>query len=82
MGTQLTFGQAKVSGAARPRHQRWLTERREKLDRKREVEALAEMLREAEAAHGEYEKTVLGGKRDENWADWYAEFIVNLMEEL
>ena len=38
-------------------------------------------LREAEAAHGEYEKEELGGVRDEEWAPWYAEFIVNALRE-
>ena len=36
---------------------------------------LAQRLRDAEAAHGQYEKTL--GKRDENWADWYAQYILN-----
>lgn len=31
-------------------------------------------LRRAEAAHGEYEKR-MGGQRDENWPDWYAEYL-------
>jgi hypothetical protein len=44
-------------------------------------EELAELLREAEEAHGEYEKAELGGVRDENWASWYAEFIVNARGE-
>ncbi|TCK37011.1 catechol 2,3-dioxygenase-like lactoylglutathione lyase family enzyme [Paraburkholderia sp. BL8N3] len=35
---------------------------------------LASALRRAAAAHGEHEK--LTGKHDENWPDWYAEFIV------
>ena len=34
---------------------------------------LAELLREAERAHGDYEKTL--GRRDENWPDWYAAYI-------
>jgi catechol 2,3-dioxygenase-like lactoylglutathione lyase family enzyme len=34
---------------------------------------LAAALRRAAAAHGEHEKTT--GKHDENWADWYAEFL-------
>jgi catechol 2,3-dioxygenase-like lactoylglutathione lyase family enzyme len=34
---------------------------------------LASALRRAEAAHGEHEKRI--GKRDENWPDWYAEYI-------
>ncbi len=35
---------------------------------------LAAALRRAEAAHGEHEKRT--GARDENWADWYAQYIV------
>jgi catechol 2,3-dioxygenase-like lactoylglutathione lyase family enzyme len=35
---------------------------------------LANALRRAEAAHGEHEKRT--GKRDENWPDWYAEYMV------
>jgi catechol 2,3-dioxygenase-like lactoylglutathione lyase family enzyme len=35
---------------------------------------LAGALRLAEAAHGEHEKRT--GKRDANWADWYADYIV------
>ena len=36
---------------------------------------LAAALRRAAAAHGEHEKRN-GGKHDENWPDWYAEYIV------
>ena len=36
---------------------------------------LAAALRRAEAAHGEHEKRT-GGQRDENWPDWYAEYLV------
>ena len=36
---------------------------------------LAAALRRAAVAHGEYEKQN-GGKHDENWPDWYAEYIV------
>ena len=39
-------------------------------------EELTRLLREAEKAHGQYEKEELGGERDEEWAAWYAEFIV------
>jgi catechol 2,3-dioxygenase-like lactoylglutathione lyase family enzyme len=35
---------------------------------------LAAALRRAAAAHGEHEKKT--GKHDENWPDWYAEYIV------
>ena len=37
---------------------------------------LAAALRRAAAAHGEHEKRT-GGKRDDNWPDWYAEYIVD-----
>jgi len=35
---------------------------------------LASALRRAEAAHGEHERRT--GQRDENWADWYAAYMV------
>jgi catechol 2,3-dioxygenase-like lactoylglutathione lyase family enzyme len=38
------------------------------------VSDLASALRRAEAAHGQHEKLL--GKRDENWPDWYAAYIV------
>src|SRR4051812_6707840 len=37
---------------------------------------LAAALRRAAVAHGEHEKRT-GGKHDENWPDWYAEYIVS-----
>jgi catechol 2,3-dioxygenase-like lactoylglutathione lyase family enzyme len=39
------------------------------------VKDLASALRRAGAAHGEHEKRT-GGKYDENWPDWYAEYMV------
>ena len=36
---------------------------------------LAAALRRASYAHGEHEKRN-GGQRDENWPDWYAEYVV------
>lgn len=36
---------------------------------------LASALRRAEAAHGEHEKRT--GQRDENWPDWYAEYMMS-----
>jgi hypothetical protein len=39
---------------------------------------LARLLREAEAAHGEYEKTL--GRRDDDWPEWYAAFIVEKLQ--
>jgi hypothetical protein len=44
-------------------------------------EELARLLREAEEAHGQYEKEELGGERDADWPSWYAEFIVNALRE-
>jgi hypothetical protein len=38
------------------------------------AERLAELLREAEQAHAEYERGL--GERDEDWPSWYAEYIV------
>jgi catechol 2,3-dioxygenase-like lactoylglutathione lyase family enzyme len=38
------------------------------------TEDLVEAMKRAEAAHGEYEKKL--GTRDENWAQWYAEYMV------
>ena len=38
------------------------------------VKDLANAMRRAEAAHGEHEKRL--GTRDENWSDWYAEYMV------
>ena len=39
------------------------------------VTDLAAAFRRAEAAHGEHEKRT-GGQRDENWPDWYAQYMV------
>jgi len=36
---------------------------------------LAGAMRRASVAHGEHEKR-MGGRRDENWPDWYAEYMV------
>jgi hypothetical protein len=44
-------------------------------------EKLTRLLREAEAAHGRYEREELGGERHEDWAPWYAEFIVTTLRE-
>jgi hypothetical protein len=44
-------------------------------------EELTRLLREAEEAHGRYEKEELGGERDAEWPAWYAEFIVNALRE-
>ena len=42
-------------------------------------ERLAELLREAEAAHAEFERSL--GQRDHEWPAWYARYIVNKLEE-
>jgi hypothetical protein len=42
-------------------------------------EELTRLLREAEQAHGRYEKEL--GERHEDWAPWYAEFIVEKLRE-
>jgi hypothetical protein len=42
-------------------------------------EELADVLREAERAHGEYERE-LGG-RDEDWPSWYAGYILDRLKE-
>jgi len=40
------------------------------------TEAVSALLSEAEAAHGVYETTVLGGVYHEEWAEWYAAYAV------
>ena len=41
-------------------------------------EELARLLREAENAHGEYEKEL--GHRDEDWPTWYAGWILEQLQ--
>ena len=41
-------------------------------------EELAELLREAERAHTEYEREL--GERDEDWPAWYAGYIVDRLK--
>jgi hypothetical protein len=38
------------------------------------VERLADLLHEAERAHGAYEQEI--GQRDEDWPSWYARYIL------
>ena len=40
------------------------------------IDALRELLVEAEAAHGVYETTELGGVYDQAWPAWYARYAV------
>ena len=42
-------------------------------------EELADLLREAERAHAEYEREL--GRRDEDWPTWYADYILRRLEE-
>jgi len=42
-------------------------------------EELAELLKEAERAHGEYESEI--GSRDEDWPTWYAGYIHDRLKE-
>jgi hypothetical protein len=39
-----------------------------------QIEAL---LIQAEQAHGQYERTVLHGVYDQNWASWYANYAID-----
>lgn len=39
--------------------------------------ALVQRLSAANAAHGEYEKTVLHGVYDEQWPEWYAAYLID-----
>lgn len=38
--------------------------------------AIAALLRQAGAAHGEYEERELNGVYDQHWPDWYAAYLV------
>ena len=40
-------------------------------------QAIATLLRETQAAHRAYEKGVLGGEFDEDWAAWYATYLLD-----
>ena len=40
---------------------------------------LAELLRDAERAHGEYEREL--GARDKDWPAWYAGYILERLAE-
>jgi hypothetical protein len=41
-------------------------------------EQLADLLREAERAHGEYEREL--GRRDDDWPGWYADYVLRRLE--
>ena len=42
-------------------------------------EELAELLKAAEGAHGEYERDL--GERDDDWPTWYAVYILDRLSE-
>ena len=42
-------------------------------------EHLADLLRQAQAAHSEYEREL--GERDEDWPDWYAGYILDRVRD-
>ena len=42
-------------------------------------EELAQLLKAAESAHGEYERDL--GERDEDWPTWYAGYILDRLGE-
>ena len=44
------------------------------------VETLAKLLTEAEEAHAEYEKSL--GHPDPEWQKWYAEYLIERLDEL
>jgi hypothetical protein len=37
---------------------------------------LSELLRQAQAAHHDFETMELEGSRDEQWPDWYAQYLL------
>lgn len=40
------------------------------------TQKLSALLAQAKEAHTQFEKIELGGEYDEQWADWYADFLV------
>ncbi len=42
-------------------------------------EQLAQLLRDAEKAHGAYERTL--GHRDDDWPTWYAGYMLRKLQE-
>lgn len=41
------------------------------------TEQVNQLLEGAKAAHSEYERTVLNGVYDQDWAAWYAQWIID-----
>jgi hypothetical protein len=46
------------------------------LDNPNAVTELAQLLKETGDAHKVYEKQELGGKTDDKWAGWYADYLL------
>ena len=44
--------------------------------REDKVRQVSHLLQMADNAHHTYEISVLHGKRDENWCEWYAEYLI------
>lgn len=42
------------------------------------VDELASLLKSAESAHADFEKTL--GRRDDDWPTWYAKYILDSLE--
>lgn len=45
-------------------------------------DALEQALNDAGAAHHDYEQVVLGGTRDEQWAGFYAAFVIGRLGDI
>jgi hypothetical protein len=43
------------------------------------VDELADLLRDAEKAHAEYEKSL--GRSDADWPTWYAKYVLDNLEK-
>lgn len=50
-------------------------------DERQTTEILLDLLRGAAAAHHIHETTVLGGKYDKEWPQWYAEHMAKALAE-
>ncbi|MFB6212721.1 MAG: hypothetical protein ABEI53_02835 [Candidatus Magasanikbacteria bacterium] len=51
-------------------------------ERELAIKELAGLLEEAKEAHHQYEQEELGGETDENWAEFYAEYILERFQEM
>ena len=67
-----------AGGITRRDARQGLSARRRSMQGNLTAEQLAALLREAEKAHGEYERTL--GHRDDDWPPWYAAYIVKKLQ--